>query len=243
MRYRRLWAALAVVVVASFAVLGYYGWEIYRVAPPIPARVVSADGTLLFDGQTIRDGQNVWQSMGGQEVGSIWGHGAYIAPDWSADWLHREAVTILDGWAKRDHGRAYGDLDAEAQAVLAARLRRELRTNTYDPATGSLTVSADRAAAIAANSRHYAALFGRDPALDELRDAYAIAPNAIKDPERMAAMNAFFFWAAWACTTERPGHTVTYTMNWPPEALVGNTATGSMVIWSVLSFKIGRAHV
>lgn len=236
MRYRRLWAALAVVVVASFAVLGYYGWEIYRVAPPIPARVVTADGTMLFDGQTIRDGQNVWQSMGGQEVGSIWGHGAYVAPDWSADWLHREAVTILDGWAGRDHGRAYADLDADAQAVLAARLRREMRTNTYDPATGTLTVSADRAAAIAANSRHYAALFGRDPALDELRDAYAIAPNAIRDPERMAAMNAFFFWASWACTTERPGQTVTYTMNWPPEALVGNTATGSMVIWSVLSF-------
>lgn len=82
--YLKLWSAFAVIVVASFAVLGYYGVEIYRQAPPIPAGVAEADGAVLFTGQDIRDGQNVWQSMGGQEVGSIWGHGAYVAPDWSA---------------------------------------------------------------------------------------------------------------------------------------------------------------
>jgi nitric oxide reductase subunit B len=68
--------------------------------PPIPDRVITGDGTVLFDGETIRDGQGVWQSIGGQEIGSIWGHGAYVAPDWSADWLHRESVLIL-AWAKQ----------------------------------------------------------------------------------------------------------------------------------------------
>jgi nitric oxide reductase large subunit len=38
---------------------------------------------MLFDGNTIQNGQGVWQSLGGQEIGSIWGHGAYVAPDWS----------------------------------------------------------------------------------------------------------------------------------------------------------------
>jgi nitric oxide reductase large subunit len=28
--------------------------------------------------------------------GSIWGHGGYLAPDWSADWLHREALSLLN---------------------------------------------------------------------------------------------------------------------------------------------------
>src|SRR5690606_41311516 len=88
MRYRGLWIAFATVIVASFAVLVYYGGEIYRQAPPIPARVVTAGGEVLFTGQNIKDGQNVWQSMGGQQLGSIWGHGASVAPDWSADWLH-----------------------------------------------------------------------------------------------------------------------------------------------------------
>ena len=79
--YRKLWLALAAVITLSFLTLGYYGFEIYRLAPPVPERVVTTDGTVLFTGQDIRDGQNVWQSMGGQEVGSIWGHGAYVAPE------------------------------------------------------------------------------------------------------------------------------------------------------------------
>ena len=91
MRYGKLWLWLGVVLVGSFGILGYYGTEIYRQAPPVPERVVTTDGTVVFTAEEIRDGQNVWQSMGGQEVGTVWGHGAYVAPDWSADWLHREA--------------------------------------------------------------------------------------------------------------------------------------------------------
>ncbi len=76
MEYKRLWVALGTVMVVSFAVLGYFGRELYRQAPPIPARVVTVTGEVIFTGQDISDGQNVWQSMGGQELGSVWGHGA-----------------------------------------------------------------------------------------------------------------------------------------------------------------------
>ena len=90
MSYRRYWIALAIVVVASFAVLGGVGRKMISQAPPLPD-VYTTDGQLLFAGQTITDGQGVWQSIGGQEIGTVWGHGAYVAPDWTADWLHREA--------------------------------------------------------------------------------------------------------------------------------------------------------
>ena len=118
MNYRRLWIALFAVMAGSFAVLGYYGREIYRQAPPIPERVVTTAGEVLFTGQDIRDGQNVWQSIGGQELGSIWGHGAYVAPDWSADWLHRECEWLLDHWAHADDGVAFDELGNERQAAL-----------------------------------------------------------------------------------------------------------------------------
>jgi len=93
--YRKLWISLGLVVTASFLVLGYFGTEIYRHAPPVPKRVLTPDGSVLFTAQDIKDGQNVWQSIGGQQLGSIWGHGSYVAPDWSADWLHREATWLL----------------------------------------------------------------------------------------------------------------------------------------------------
>ena len=83
-------------IIASFSVLGFFGYKAISNAPPIPKQVVSADGRVLFDENAIQNGQGVWQSIGGQEVGSIWGHGAYIAPDWTADWLHRELVFVLD---------------------------------------------------------------------------------------------------------------------------------------------------
>lgn len=234
--YTKFWVSLISVIVLSFLVLGYYGREIYRVAPPVPKRVVTSDGTVLFTGQDIKDGQNVWQSMGGQEVGTVWGHGAYVAPDWSADLLHREATWLLDYWAAESGGKTYAQLEPEQQAALRERLKEEIRTNTYKPETGDLAVSPARAAAFRAVSAHYTALFGDDPKLDSLRKAYAIPADSIKPPERRQLLNAFFFWAAWACGTDRPGSTITYTQNWPPDSLIGNRPTGSIVVWSVVSF-------
>jgi nitric oxide reductase subunit B len=234
--YRRLWLGLIGVIALSFVGLGYFGTEIYRKAPPVPRRVVTTDGTVVFSGQDIKDGQNVWQSMGGQEVGSIWGHGAYVAPDWTADWLHREATWLLDYWATRAAGKAYTQLDAETQGALLQRLKKEIRSNTYNSTTGDLVISPTRAEAFGAVSAHYAALFGIDPNLRELRNSYAIPANTIKTAERQHMMNAFFFWAAWACGTERPGSAITYTQNWPPEPLIDNRPTGSIILWSVVSF-------
>ncbi|HWH68068.1 MAG TPA: hypothetical protein VNT26_01675, partial [Candidatus Sulfotelmatobacter sp.] len=244
MRYGRLWVALILVMVGSFAVLGFYGRQIYLKAPPIPKQVVTPEGRVLLTGQDIRDGQNVWQSAGGQEMGTIWGHGAYAAPDWSADWLHREATWILNHWAKTEYGKdSYEALDAPTRAALQARLKQELRTNTYDPRSGAVTVSPLRAQAIEAVATHYRQLFSADPSQDRLRNAYAIPDNVITDPERRQKLTAFLWWTAWSCVTDRPGEQISYTMNWPPEPLVDNQPTGSLVIWSVVSFVLLLAGV
>jgi nitric oxide reductase subunit B len=268
MRYGRLWLGFWLVIAASFAVLGYYGREIYRQAPPIPERVAS-DGRTLFTGQDIRDGQNVWQSFGGQELGSIWGHGSYVAPDWSADWLHRECMWLLEHWSRADHGKSYAALSPEQQAELRARLREEIRTNRYDPQSGVLRLSAVRAKAVAAIGRYYAALFGDAAKFPEdvaaladggmtppqLRNAYAMPAMTVRDPERQRQLNAFFFWTAWTCGTERPhpaaapvaaqptSPAVTYTNNWPAEPLIDNRPSGAMVVWSVVSFVLLLAGI
>lgn len=244
MGYRKLWFGLFVVVAASFAVLGFYGIEIYREAPPIPERVVTTSGEVLFTGQDIRDGQNVWQSTGGQQVGTVWGHGSYVAPDWSADFLHRESEWLLAHWAKEDYGvDAYADLGAEEQAALKARLKNEIRTNTYDADSGDLTVSDLRAESIAFVSEHYKKLYGGDESLNDLREAYAIPKNVLPDAGRQDDLAAFYFWAAWACGTNRPGTDITYTNNWPPEPLIDNQPTPAILVWSVLSFIVLLAGV
>src|SRR4051812_10383404 len=119
---KKLWYAFIAVNGLSFAVLIWVGSRIYQSVPPFPTSVVTTQGKALIGDGDIQAGQNVWQSMGGMEVGSVWGHGAYAAPDWTADWLHREALYLLNGWAKRDFNKAYADLDNERQAALQSRL-------------------------------------------------------------------------------------------------------------------------
>lgn len=235
MTTKKLWLGFLAVMTISFAVLLYYGREIYRQAPPIPEKVVTQDGKTLFTGQDIKDGQNVWQSIGGQELGTVWGHGAYQAPDWSADWLHREAVYILNRLSQKTDSMPYDKLSADRQAALKVILQKELRTNSFNTDTKILTISALRADAIADNSKYYAGLFTNDPALDKTRDTYSIPLNSLKDPERVRLLNAFFFWTSWSCVTDRPGQDITYTNNWPAEELVANKPTGSLLLWTGFS--------
>ncbi|MBX3435247.1 MAG: nitric-oxide reductase large subunit [Pirellulales bacterium] len=226
---KRLWFAFVVVLVVSFLILGWIGTRIYDEMPPIPAKVVTTDGRTLIDEGEISAGQNVWQSMGGMEVGSIWGHGSYVAPDWTADWLHREAVFILDAWSQDEFENEFAELAAEEQARLQARLTELLRTNTYDKQTGIATVDPIRAAAFEANLAHYSEAFSQGNV------DYAIQAGAVTEEARLRAMAAFFFWTSWAASTNRPGLTISYTNNWPHEPLIGNRPTGENVVWTGVS--------
>ncbi|HEX6245676.1 MAG TPA: cbb3-type cytochrome c oxidase subunit I, partial [Polyangiales bacterium] len=233
----RYWIAFCAVVTLSFAVLGWVGVRVYQEAPPIPERVLTSDGVEVTNRQQIELGQNVWQAMGGMQLGSIWGHGSYVAPDWSADWLHREAVTILDGWARAEHRHAFAELGDPERAALVARLTRTMRNNTYDSRDGSITVGPERARAYAANAAHFSAVF-RDG-----RTEYAIPAGTLRDRARLDALMAFIFWTSWAASTERPGDTVTYTSNWPHEPLVGNTVTAESIVWTGVSIILLLAGI
>jgi nitric oxide reductase subunit B len=234
MTTKKLWLALGLVMAFSFAILIFYGTDIYRQAPPIPEKVVTTTGETLFTAQEIKDGQNAWQSMGGQTVGSIWGHGAYIAPDWTADYLHREALLVLEA-AAAQQGKSYMQLPAMEQAGFKEQMKEELRTNTFNKASNTLTYSLNRATAFRQLRTYYTSLFMYDTAFATLRNQYAIPAGAIKDTVRMNNMAAFFAWAAWVCVAERPGSTVSYTNNWPGDELVGNTPAAALHLWSGFS--------
>src|SRR5678815_5663403 len=124
----RLWRWLGLIFVLSFGALGYLGWQIYLTAPPIPKSVATIDGEVLFTGEQIQLGQQAWMSAGGQQLGTVWGHGSYVAPDWSADWLHREAETLL-ALRAAEHVTTGQAAPQAGKAVVAARVRDEMRRN------------------------------------------------------------------------------------------------------------------
>src|SRR6516164_11469628 len=125
----RLWTVLGIVFVLSFAALGWLGREIYLAAPPIPDAVKAASGETLFTSEQIRQGQQAWLAAGGQQLGTVWGHGSYVAPDWSADWLHREALALQD--VRKHEVAAVAKPSAADDAAIAETVKQELRRNTY----------------------------------------------------------------------------------------------------------------
>ncbi|MFA5963039.1 MAG: nitric-oxide reductase large subunit [Sphingomonas sp.] len=231
---KRLWIILSVGMVIMFGILLLLGQQIYQQAPPIPEAVKSQSGETLFTRADIETGQNVWQSIGGMEQGSIWGHGSYLAPDWSADWLHREAEALL---ALSASPLPAGVSAAQGDAMRKAALQEEMRRNTYDPASGVITVSDSRARAIRQVQQHFVSLYdGDDPASLELRRDYAFPVYGELSAAEARQLAAFYFWTAWGATTDRPGQTITYTSNWPHEPLVGNSPTTGTLLWSLASF-------
>lgn len=233
----RLWLAFGGVMVVSFLILGWVGTRIYQEMPPIPDKFVTTDGVTLIDSGEVMAGQNVWQALGGMQVGSVWGHGSYVAPDWTADWLHREAVFILNAWAEKEFNSTFEDLDAEHKGQLTARLSQQLRENSYDSLSGVVTISPLRAEAFAANLEHYRSVF-----IDGNAD-YAIPPNTVSSEDRLRKLAAFYFWSSWAAVTTRPGDIASYTNNWPHEPLVGNRPTGDNIVWTGVSIIVLLAGI
>lgn len=232
---RKLWVGLLTLLTIGFGVLLWMGGEIHRQQPPIPEQVVTESGRTVFTRADIETGRQVWQSIGGQQLGSIWGHGALVAPDWSADWLHRESEAWLDLRAKAGLGKPYAELGKGDRAKLQAELQPDIRANRYDPATGTLTVPDQRAEAIAAVQSHYETVFSDDPAGADLRETYAMKDATVDTAEHRRQMTAFFFWTSWAAVTERPGQAMSYTNNWPYDPAVGNKPTSSTFLWTVFS--------
>ncbi len=226
---KKLWLIFGFIIFVSFATLLWIGTEIFREAPPIPTQVVTTDGKVLIDEGEISNGQNVWQALGGMQVGSIWGHGSYVAPDWTADYLHSEAVFILNDLSNKEFGKDHSALDLEQQAVIKQRLKTMLRTNNYDAATGKLTIEPVRAEAFEENLKRYTDVFSNGNV------DYAIQKDAQSDPKKLRQMNAFFFWTAWASAANRPNQTISYTSNFPSEPLVDNVPTSSTIIWTGVS--------
>ncbi|SDJ59481.1 nitric-oxide reductase large subunit [Microbulbifer yueqingensis] len=234
-KYYKLWWTLIAILAVTFGILGYVGKEVYRAAPPIPDQVVSEQGTVLMTRESILDGQTAWQSVGGMQLGSVWGHGAYQAPDWTADWLHRELVNWLELAAQDNYGQPYDELDGAQQNALQYALKRAYRSNSFDPQTGELVVSERRLEAIRATAGYYHRLFGDAPELQQTRSSYAMKEATLPNAERRERLAEFFFWTAWAAATERTPGGATYTNNWPHEPLIDNVPTAENIVWSIVS--------
>ena len=221
--------AVILVMTFGFSLLALVTVLTYSNAPPIPERVTDAAGTTLFTRENVEHGQEVFLKYGLMEHGTLWGHGAYLGPDYSAEYLHRLAEVARDTLARERHGRPYAELDPEAAAVLDASVHRLLKENRYDPGTGTLRFSPAEAASWEKQKAEWTEYFSGDTPAPGLPAKY------IHDTGDLEDLNSYFAWAAWATVANRPGKDYSYTNNWPYEPAVGNRPSASTYLWSALS--------
>ncbi len=232
--YKKYWLGLIAVLLVTFTFLGWGGVEIYRTAPPIPDQYIDTDGKVLITEEDILDGQSAWQRTGGQQLGSVLGHGAYQAPDWTADWLHRELVAWLDIRAEELYGRDFAAATDDQKAVLNAQLKKEYRGSAVND-KDQVVLSDTRIAAINAIAPYYIGLYGNEPSLQKSRENFAMKNNTLPNLEDRQKLTNFFFWTTWMASTNRPGTDATYTNNWPHEPLIDNVPTSENIMWSIAS--------
>jgi len=209
--------AAALVFLIGFFILGLLAYRTYQAKPPVPAETVGPAGEVLYTQDDVTEGQKVFLHNGLMEYGSVFGHGAYLGPDFTADYLHRSAEEV---------SRAYG---GEGSDAAAKQTIDDFRQASYDDATETVTLSRAQAGAFRSLEGHYGRFFSEPTGRNGLR------PDAITDPDDLHDLTAFFAWTAWAASSERPGHDYTYTNNWPPEPLVDNEPTANVIVWSVAS--------
>ncbi|MEO6777486.1 MAG: cbb3-type cytochrome c oxidase subunit I [Kofleriaceae bacterium] len=213
----RVWIQVALLTfVIGFAILGYLAYRVYADHPPVPRETVASDGTALFSRDDVFRGQMVFERYGLMEYGTIFGHGAYLGPDFTADYLERARGAMEAFYA------AHGVTDR------AARIVDDFKRNRWDSATDVLTFTPAQAAALHELEGYYARWFGPGESQQGLRRP------TIGDDD-MPALVAFFAWSAWVATADRPGETYSYTNNWPPAPEIGNTVTADAILWSALS--------
>ncbi len=232
----RVRAVLLFLLVLTFGVLILGGQMINKEKPPIPEVVKTPAGGTVFTGADVLDGQNYYFSRGGQHIGTIWGHGSYLAPDWSADFLHRMGLFLAARQTGLDPGAAeqftqedFESLDAPTRGRISALVQEEIRTNRYDPGTDTLTFTPNQAEAYQALTRYYTGLFQNG------NERMGLQPGIVESVEQGRQVTSFFAWLAWAAGTLRPDKPYTYTTNWPYDPLVGNTPIPGTLIWSIVS--------
>jgi len=221
--------SVIITMLIGFSVLILVAVLAYRDAPPIPDKVVTASGETLLSGRDILAGQEVFLRYGLMENGSIWGHGAYLGPDFSAEYLHSLGLHAAEAQAQKLYGRRLDQLNHGERGAVEEEVRILLKQNRYDPAKKILVFTEPEAASYRTQIARWSDYFSK-PA-----ENGGLKKNYIGDRGELTQLTAFFAWAAWASVANRPGRDQTYTNNFPYDTLVGNTPTGDAILWSAIS--------
>ena len=176
--------SVLIVIAVGFSVLGFVTKLTYENAPPVPLKVVDPSNNLVFSGDHISNGQNLFFKYNLMELGTLWGHGAYLGPDFSAEYLHQETGVIRDLLSRNIFGVAFDNLSEKDRGTVSHLVIQMIKQNRYDPATQTLIYSEEQIAAFQEAVQYWSQYFKEG--------APGQPANYIQDPQELHDLTAFF---------------------------------------------------
>lgn len=222
---------IGIILILEFAVLIWVttGGNYQDQKPPIPEKVVDETGQVVFTKADIETGQQLFLQKGLMNNGSIWGHGAYIGPDFSAQYLHFLALNAQEKVSLDNFNVDYSKLNEQQKAALISMTGDFLKINRYSYDNHVLTYTPVETKTFQEQIIYWENYFQR---VDINR---GLDKTLIIDKEELRQLTAFFSWAAWASVATGPGRNSSYTNNFPYEPLIGNGPSTPTILWSALS--------
>jgi len=221
--------ALLLVMVIGFSILIYLTVNAYYSAPPIPDRVINNKGEVIFTSDDIKGGQEIFLKYGIMDNGTVWGHGAYLGPDFSAAFLHNLSVDASTAFANELYKKATNQLTSGEALAVEAKVTDLLKDNRYDPSTGSLVFSDIEVQSFENQIGFWKTYFS----LPE--NSAGLQANLVSNPVELRKLTSFFAWTSWVSVAQRPDKPYSYTNNFPYDPSVGNRPTTDAILWSALS--------
>lgn len=202
----------------------------YQQAPPIPERFLDATGKVLMTREDIVAGKAGFQQADLMDYGSLYGMGSYFGEDYTAEYLVKLAKDVRERLAQASEHSGFDALDPERQAAVTQHMQRALRS--VDLTASSVTLPPAVADSVIALRDAIAQALQADDFEKGWTRAYSLTPES-------AAQTAdFLLYSVLTTVALRPGLDYSWTVNWPPEPLVGNAPTSASFIWTWVSFTL-----
>ncbi len=214
------WSTSILMVVA---LIGFSAYMVKEV-PPIPQKVVSEDGTVLYTYDDVVEGKGYFQEFDLMDYGTMLGMGAYLGPDFPSELMHKRAEFLYEYYAKEKFGKTKDALNTEELGAVKALTIQDMRNTKLTEE--KVVYSKASAEAFKANQNYV---------VDFLVNGHKelAFPGGVIKPEEAKKIAAFFDWGQLAASSLRPGTNRTWTNNWPKEPLIDQDVGWSSVLWSL----------
>lgn len=243
MSKKGLYACFWIFGIFMITILIYFTANLSKEVPPLPEKVQSQKGEILYTKKDIIEGKALFQQFDLMDYGTLLGMGAYLGPDFTTEFLHKRAEFLNNFYARELFKRDFYKLSKLEKASIKTKTIEDIKEKTFLKEEGVIYTEASTLAYKA--NKNFIINF-----LVKGNKEKAWRAGIIKENEAKK-IATFFDWSQLVSSTLRPNTNRTWSNNWPNEPLIDQDLTWNshyislwefLILWALTIFIIYLAY-